>query len=332
MANKKKRPANRKGNAGVGSIFSGGSEAPAVPADPPVPDGHRSGFVAIVGRPNTGKSTLLNRILDQKLAIITHKPGTTRRRLLGIYNRPAAQMIFVDTPGIERPSSKLGHFLLEEAKAAVSGVDVILFMTDGRDERADLQALELLDNAETPLIFVLNKVDLIKDKTTLLPLFERYSRVGRFKEYFPISALKGENVDRMLSMLLELLPAGPRYFPPGTVTDTPERVLAAEFIREQVFRQLHREVPYAVAVQVTEMERDPKSDHLRIEAVIYVERKSQRGIVIGKGASRLKQIGQNARLEIERRLGEQVFLGLIVRVKPNWRQRDAALHDLEFNN
>ncbi|HJP14821.1 MAG TPA: KH domain-containing protein, partial [Nitrospinota bacterium] len=153
-----------------------------------------------------------------------------------------------------------------------------------------------------------------------------------FNDYFPISALKGENVDRMLSALLQLVPEGPRYFTPGTVTDTPERILAGEFVREQVYRQLHREVPYAVAVQVAAMERDPKSDLLRIEAVIYVERKSQRGIVIGKGGSRLKQIGQGARLDIEKRLGEQVFLGLVVRVKPNWRQRDAALHDLEFDN
>ncbi len=331
MTKKGTRPAK---NSGDGGGIPGESlpPGPPVPAGPPVPDGHRSGFVAIVGRPNTGKSTLLNRILDQKLAIITHKPGTTRRRLLGVYNRPDAQMVFVDTPGIERPSSKLGHFLLEEAKAAVSGVDVILFMTDGRDEGADLQALELLDNAETPLIFVLNKVDLIKDKKTLLPLFESYSWAGRFKDYFPISALKGENVDWMLSALLKLVPEGPCYFTPGTATDTPERILAGEFVREQVYRQLHREVPYAVAVQVTEMERDPKSDLLRIEAVIYVERKSQRGIVIGKGGSRLKQIGQGARLDIEKRLGEQVFLGLVVRVKPNWRQRDAALHDLEFDN
>ena len=331
MTKKGTRPAK---NSGDGGGIPGESlpPGPPVPAGPPVPDGHRSGFVAIVGRPNTGKSTLLNRILDQKLDIITHKPGTTRRRLLGVYNRSDAQMVFVDTPGIERPSSKLGHFLLEEAKAAVSGVDVILFMTDGRDEGADLQALELLDNAETPLIFVLNKVDLIKDKKTLLPLFESYSRAGRFKDYFPISALKGENVDRMLSALLKLVPEGPCYFTPGTATDTPERILAGEFVREQVYRQLHREVPYAVAVQVTEMECDPKSDLLRIEAVIYVERKSQRGIVIGKGGSRLKQIGQGARLDIEKRLGEQVFLGIVVRVKPNWRQRDAALHDLEFDN
>ncbi|HJP13273.1 MAG TPA: GTPase Era, partial [Nitrospinota bacterium] len=207
MTKKGTRPAKNSGDGG-GIPSESLPPGPPVPAGPTVPDGHRSGFVAIVGRPNTGKSTLLNRILDQKLAIITHKPGTTRRRLLGVYNRPDAQMVFVDTPGIERPSSKLGHFLLEEAKAAVSGVDVILFMTDGRDEGADLQALELLDNAETPLIFVLNKVDLIKDKKTLLPLFESYSRAGRFKDYFPISALKGENVDRMLSALLKLVPEG----------------------------------------------------------------------------------------------------------------------------
>jgi GTP-binding protein Era len=294
------------------------------------PPGHRSGFVAIVGRPNAGKSTLLNRILKQKIAIITHKPGTTRRRLLGVYTQPKGQIVFIDTPGLERSESKLGRFLLEEAKASVAGVDLILFMTDGFNEAADLQAVKLLETAGIPFFFILNKVDLIKDKRKLLPLFERYSQLGHFEEFFPISALRGQNVESLVTHLLERLPEGPRYYPPGAVTDVSEKVLAAEFVREQVYHQLHREVPYAVAVQVLEMVRDEGSGLIYIEADIYVERKSQRGIVVGKGGDRLKKIGQAAREEIESRLGEKVFLGLHVRIKPNWRQRDSALHDLGF--
>lgn len=294
------------------------------------PPGHRSGFVAIVGRPNAGKSTLLNRILDQKLAITTHKPGTTRRRLLGVYTRPECQMVFIDTPGLERPASKLDKFLLEEVKAGISGVDVILFMTDGHDEEVDLQALELLEISGIPFFFILNKIDLIKDKRKILPLFERYSRLKSFEEHIPISALKGDNVEGMLSALMVALPEGPRYFPSDMMTDSPERVLIEEFVREQVYNQLHREIPYAVAVQVIRMEPNTVSGFLHIEANVFVERKSQRGIVIGKGGSRLKQIGQAARVKIEKRLGEKVFLGLQVRVKPNWRQRDSALHDLGF--
>lgn len=295
-----------------------------------VPPGHRSGFVAIVGRPNAGKSTLLNRILDQKLAITTHKPGTTRRRLLGVYTCPEFQVVFIDTPGLERPASKLDKFLLEEVKAGISGVDVILFMTDGYDEEADLQALELLEISGIPFFFILNKIDLIKDKRKILPLFERYSRLKPFEEHIPISALKGDNVEELLSTLMVALPEGPRYFPSGMMTDSPERVLIEEFVREQVYNQLHREIPYAVAVQVIRMEPNTVSGILHIEANVFVERKSQRGIVIGKGGSRLKHIGQAARVNIEKRLGEKVFLGLQVRVKPNWRQRDSALHDLGF--
>ena len=203
-------------------------------------------------------------------------------------------------------------------------------MTDGRDEGADVQAIELLGKAGTPFFFVLNKVDLIKDKRKLLPLFERYSKVGGFEEYFPVSALKGDNVQSLLAHLLECLPEGPRYFPPGMVTDVSEAGLVEEFVREQVYHQLHREVPYAVAVQVDEMARDPETDRLHIEAIIYVERKSQRGIVVGKGGARIKSIGQAARLELEKRLGASLYLGLQVRIKPNWRQRDAALHDLGY--
>lgn len=300
------------------------------PVSEPTPPGHRSGFVALVGRPNVGKSTLLNRILGQKIAIITRKPGTTRRRLLGVHTTPEGQVVFLDTPGIERPGSKLGHFLLEEVKAAFSSADVVLFMTDAHDEPADVQALELLGHTGTPFFLVLNKVDLVKDKKKLLPLIEQYSKIGGFEEFFPVSALKGTNVESLLSALMARLPEGPRYFSSGVITDASEKSLVEEFVREQVYHQLHKEVPYAVAVQVSEMEHDPESGRLHIEAAIFVERKSQRGIIIGKGGERLKSIGQAARLEIEKRLGEGVYLGLQVRLKPNWRQRDGALHDLGY--
>lgn len=296
----------------------------------PVPRGHRSGFVAIIGRPNVGKSTLLNRILGQKLAIVTHKAGTTRRRLLGVLTRPKAQAVFFDTPGLERPGSKLGHFLLEEVKAACAGADLVLFMTDGQEEGADLGALSLIEQSKAPVFLLVNKVDRITDKRRLLPLLERYAAAGRFEEIFPISALKGDNVDRVLDALCKRLPAGPRYFPEGTFTDAPEALVAAEFIREQIYRQIHQEVPYAAAVKVVEMERDLKTGRLRMEAEIYVERESQRGIVVGKGGERIKALGTAARKEIERRLGEKIFLGLQVRVRPNWRQRDAALDELGY--
>lgn len=296
----------------------------------PAPRGHCSGFVAIIGRPNVGKSTLLNRFLGQKLAIVTHKAGTTRRRLLGVHTRPKAQAVFFDTPGLERPASKLGHFLLEEVKAACAGADLVLFMTDGHAEEGDLQALALIEQSQAPVFLVLNKVDRFKDKRGLLPLLERYSKAGRYEELFPVSALKGENVDKLLDALCQRLPKGPRYFPEGTLTDAPEAMVAAEFIREQVYRQLHQEVPYAAAVKVIEMERDPVTGRLRVEAEIYVERESQRGIVVGKGGERIKSLGTAARGEIERRLGEKIFLGLQVRVRPNWRQREAALEELGY--
>ncbi|MDA0999738.1 MAG: GTPase Era [bacterium] len=294
-----------------------------------VPEGHRSGFVSIIGRPNIGKSTLLNRILGEKIAIVTRKPGTTRRRLLGVHTTEAAQIVFFDTPGIERPTSKLGRFLLEEIKAACVGADLVLFMTDGREEDADLQALTLLDQSGAPHFLLINKIDAMKQEN-LLPMIERFSRGGKFEEYVPISALKGTNVDRLLETVRKHLPEGPRYFPPGTLSDISEQRLIEEFVREQVYRQVHEEVPYAVAVRVQEMERDEETGFLRAEAVIFVERKSQRGILVGKRGERIKALGQAARAEIEARLGGQMFLGLQVRIKPNWRQLDAALKELGY--
>lgn len=296
------------------------------------PEGFRSGFIAIIGRPNVGKSTLLNRILGEKLAIVTRKPGTTRRRLLGVLNTEDAQAAFFDTPGLERPASKLGRFLLEEVKSACSGADLALFMTDDAEAEADENALALVEDAGVPVFLVINKVDRLKEKTKLLPVLEKYAEEDDFKSVYPISALKGDNVELLVQDIIMALPEGPRYFAPEMTTDVSEALLIEEFVREQVYRQLHKEIPYAVAVKVREMERVERSGLLHVEAEIYVERKSQRGILVGKGGSRIKKIGEFSRKEIESRLGEQIYLGLKVGIKPNWRQKDAALSELGYEN
>lgn len=296
------------------------------------PDGFRSGFIAIIGRPNVGKSTLLNRILGEKLAIVTRKPGTTRRRLLGVLNTDDAQAAFFDTPGLERPASKLGRFLLEEVKAACAGADLALFMTDDAEGEVDENALALIEDAGVPAFLVINKVDRIKDKAILLPVLAKHAEGEGFKGAYPVSALKGDNVEPLVEDIIQALPEGPRYFSPDMTTDVSEALLIEEFVREQVYRLLHKEIPYAVAVKVREMERAERSGLLHVEAEIYVERKSQRGILVGKGGSRIKKIGELSRKEIERRLGEQIYLGLKVGIKPNWRQKDAALSELGYEN
>ncbi len=296
------------------------------------PEGFRSGFIAIIGRPNVGKSTLLNRILGEKLAIVTRKPGTTRRRLLGVLNAENAQAAFFDTPGLERPASKLGRFLLEEVKAACAGADLALFMTDDAEGEVDENALALIEDAGVPAFLVINKVDRLKDKTKLLPVLAKYAEDEGFESAYPISALKGDNVEPLVEEIIQALPEGPRYFSPDMTTDVSEALLIEEFVREQVYRLLHKEIPYAVAVKVREMERAGRSGLLHVEAEIYVERKSQRGILVGKGGALIKKIGELSRKEIERRLGEQIYLGLKVGIKPNWRQKDAALSELGYEN
>ena len=296
------------------------------------PEGFRSGFIAIIGRPNVGKSTLLNRILGEKLAIVTRKPGTTRRRLLGVLNTDNAQAAFFDTPGLERPTSKLGRFLLEEVKAACAGADLALFLTDDAEGEVDENALALIEDAGVPAFLVINKVDRLKDKAILLPVLAKYAEDDGFRSAYPVSALKGDNVEPLVQDIIQALPEGPRYFSPDMTTDVSEALLIEEFVREQVYRLLHKEIPYAVAVKVREMERAGRSGLLHVEAEIYVERKSQRGILVGKGGAQIKKIGELSRKEIERRLGEQIYLGLKVGIKPNWRQKDAALSELGYEN
>ena len=289
-----------------------------------LPADHRSGFVAVVGRPNVGKSTLVNVYVGQKVAIVSEKPQTTRNRILGILTRADAQIIFVDTPGIHRPVHKLGEYMVETAQAAVPDADVVLFMVDVNvppTEEDHIVACFLAQTCRSPVILVLNKMDrLPADKVQ--PHSEAYFSLGHFDDWMMTSATRGDNLDKLLAIVLLRLPLGPRYYPEGQVTDVTERFIAAELVREQVLRLLHQEVPHAIAVAVEEF-KERRSGLIYIAATIYVEKESQKGIVIGAEGNMLKRIGAAAREEIEHTLNSKVFLELWVKVRSKWR-RDAA--------
>jgi len=286
---------------------------------------YRSGYVTIVGPPNVGKSTLLNRLAGQKIAIVTPKPQTTRNRLLGIITRPDVQMIFLDTPGIFRPDYLLQKTMVETAVHALGEADVALVMLDacgdrpGREDRI----LRLLPEVKTAAVLAPNKVDLLKDKKLLLPLIDRYHRTGLFREIVPISALTGDGVDDLLDILSGLLPEGPQYYPEDMITESPQRFLAAEAIREKVFLRTGEEIPYAAAVKVDEYK--DRGDSLYIKAIIYLERDSQKAIVIGEKGAKLKEIGQLARHELEAQTGRRIFLDLWVKVRRRWRHQTGDL-------
>ena len=286
---------------------------------------YKSGFVAVVGRPNVGKSTLLNQIIGQKIAIVSDTPQTTRNRILGILTQPDAQILFLDTPGIHKPQHKLGEYMVNSARSALREVDLILFVSDvtesvGPGERF---ILDMLKQEQTPVILVLNKVDLVaKDK--LLPIISQYSAFRDFAAIVPVSALAGSNVDRLLSVIKDLLPEGPQYYAEDEVTDQPERVIAAEFIREKIFRLTREEIPHSTAVEVEEMKTRPNGD-VFLRATIYVERESQKGIIIGAKGAMLKEIGQQARLDMENIFGSRFFVDLWVKVKNDWRNKEGSL-------
>jgi len=292
----------------------------------------RSGFVGLVGAPNVGKSTLMNQILKQKISITCPKPQTTRNRILGIYNTSRCQMIFVDTPGIHRARDTFNKILVETALATLSDVDVVAFIADVTARSMDLDrfAVQCMEKLTTPVVLVLNKVDLLKDKATLLPLIQRYTAMRPFAAVVPVSALTGDGVTELVGELEKRLPEGPRYYPEDAVTDQPERFLVAEIVREKVFHLTEEEVPYATAVTVDAFREDPQKNLIRIEATIHVERDSQKGIVIGKGGARLKEIGRQAREDMERLLGCRVYLGLYVRVQKNWRQDRRVLGEFGY--
>ena len=296
---------------------------------------HRSGFVSIIGRPNAGKSTLLNALVGEKIAIVTEKPQTTRMNIQGILNvkahrgRPAGQIIFIDTPGVHKPDSRLNRKMMQEIHAALESRDLILLLVDatGKFGPADEQVLELVKRTGAPVFLLLNKVDRLH-KERLLPTIEHYSRLHAFQEVIPISAMKGEGLDVLLDKVLRALPAGPPFFPEDQLTDQPERFLASEIIREKVLLKTGKEVPYATAVIVERYEELPKLT--RIAAAIYCERDGQKAILIGKGGEKLKQMGTAARQELERRLEKKVFLELFVKVKPGWRQSAAFVEELDW--
>jgi GTP-binding protein Era len=290
----------------------------------------RSGFVAMVGRPNAGKSTLLNRLVGQKIAIVTSKPQTTRNRIQGIVTRPEGQIVFIDTPGLHTPESALGRQMMREVTAATEGIDILLLMADasrGMPEKDEL-LFEKARRFSGKTILVLNKVDRV-EKPKLLPLIEGFQKEFPFAAIVPISALKGNGTRELIEEIFRLLPEGEPYFPEDQVTDQPERFLAAEIVREKAIQAMYHELPYAVAVQVEKYEELGKLT--RIEAVVNVERDTQKKILIGQKGAMLKKIGTEARKELEELLGNKVFLGLFVKVAPNWRENPQRVRELDWH-
>lgn len=290
----------------------------------------RSGFVSILGRPNTGKSTLLNAMIGAKVAIVADKPQTTRTSIQAVLTLPdEAQVVFLDTPGIHKSDSPLNKRMMEAVRAALDQRDLLLFMADAsrRFGNEDRQALDLLKSAETPSILVVNKIDLVQ-KGDLLPLIDQYRALHEFADYVPVSALRGEGLDVLRKEIVARLPEGPAYFPSDHITDQPERFLAAELIREKILRETREEVPHSVTVMVDSWEEMPRL--LRIYATVYVERDGQKAILIGRKGSMMKRIGTMAREEMEAMFGRKIFLDLRVKVQPNWREKPAFLDSLDW--
>lgn len=290
----------------------------------------RSGFVAIIGRPNVGKSTLLNRIVGQKIAITTPKPQTTRNRILGIQNLDNAQVLYVDTPGIHEARSPLNRYMVDQARAACLDVDVILWLVEA-DRHVDKDPMipRLLEKSKNPVLLVINKIDSVP-KNQLLPLIDAYRKICPFASIVPISALKGDGVEELMAEIPALLPEGPRYYPEDQLTDVPERFIVAEMIREQIMMRTKDEVPYGVAIVVERFQENPARNMVGISAVINVERDSQKGILIGKGGTMIRHIGQAARKEIERMLGVKVHLELFVRVQKNWTSSGRMMKEFGY--
>jgi GTP-binding protein Era len=295
----------------------------------------RSGFVSIIGRPNAGKSTLLNALVGEKVAIVTHKPQTTRHRIQGFVNvkgghgRPPGQIVFIDTPGVHKPDSPLGSRMMREVNSALEERDLVLLIVDATQPfgKGDQFVLELLKHVGSRVILLLNKIDAI-EKPKLLEIIERYSKLRDFAEIIPISATKRKGLEDLVDQVIKRLPDGPRYFDKDQITDQPERAMVAEMIRERVLIETGQEVPYASAVKIERFEAGERLT--RIAAAIYCEREGQKAILIGKGGAMLKRIGTSARRQIERLVGTKVFLELFVKVRENWRNSEAALDELDW--
>jgi len=293
--------------------------------------GYKSGFISIIGRPNVGKSTFLNRVIGQKIAIMSDKPQTTRNKVQGVLTTDDAQYIFIDTPGIHKPKHKLGDFMMKVAQNTLKEVDLILFMVNAEEGfgRGEEFILEKFQTVNTPIFLVINKIDQIHpDK--LLTIIESYKDKYEFSEIIPISALEGNNVEQLLAQIKNYIPEGPQYYPADQVTDHPERFIVSELIREKALHLTREEIPHSLAVLIDKMERKEDKDIVHIMATIIVERDSQKGIVIGKQGKMLKEIGQRARVDIENLLGTKVFLELWVKVQKDWRNKMSNLRDFGF--
>ena len=289
----------------------------------------RSGFVSIIGQPNVGKSTLLNALLGEKVAIVTPRPQTTRNRIVGIKNTPEAQIIFIDTPGIHRPKHRLGESMVKTAVSALQEVDLLLFVVEPHlPDARDMRIIELLRSVKCPVILLINKIDTIR-RQELLPVIDRFRQRYEFREIIPISALKRDGIDLLLHTICRYIPIGPRYFPDDMITDQVERFMVSEIVREKIMATTEEELPYAVAVEVVGWEE--KEDGLiAITCNIYVEREGQKAIIIGKRGSMLKSIGSAARSDIEKLLNAKVFLAVWVKVRKKWRDDERLLRELGY--
>lgn len=292
----------------------------------------RAGFVSILGRPNAGKSTLLNALVGAKLAIIAKKPQTTRTTIQGVLNTDNAQIVFIDTPGIHKSDTLFNKRMMDTVRAALDDRDLLLFVADAirAPGEEDARAVSILKKSDTPAFLALNKVDRLANKPVLLERIEQYKALHDFAEYYPISALTGDGLDQLTKGIIERLPESEPFFPPDYITDQPERFLVAELIREKILDATHQEVPHSVAVLVERWEETPKL--IRIYATIYVERDGQKAIIIGAGGAMLKQIGTAARTEAERLLGRKIYLELFVKVKPNWREDPQFLSEIDWRS
>lgn len=292
---------------------------------------YKSGFVTIVGRPNVGKSTLLNNIIGEKIAIISDKPQTTRNKIQCVYTDKDMQIIFLDTPGVQKPRNKLGVYMANVTSDALREVDAILWLVDHSMSMGvgDKNILETMRNIRTPKILVVNKIDKLK-KDEIDSILDKYKGFNLFEDVIPISALRGKNVNKLINSIKKLLPEGPQYFPEDMITDQPERLIISEIIREKALHYLEEEVPHGIAVDIDIIKQRESKDIVDISATIYCERDSHKGIIIGKGGKKLKGIGKSARQDIEKLLGSKVFLELWVKVSKNWREKENLLRRMGY--
>ncbi|MBW6463326.1 MAG: GTPase Era [Dethiobacteria bacterium] len=293
---------------------------------------HRSGFVALVGRPNVGKSTLLNALVGEKVAITTDRPQTTRNQIRAVLTRPDFQIIFIDTPGLHRPRHKLGDSMVQVARAAMQEVDLVCFLVEASEAPGpgDRYIAEILQSVKSPKFLILNKIDLVSaDKLSLRT--ETYGKLCDFQKHFLLSALTQKKFESLIKSICDLMPEGPQFYPPDMITDQPERFVASEIIREKVIMLTRQEIPFSIAVVIEEMKPRENGDILDIRAEIYVERKSQVGIIVGKGGLLLKDAGTKARRELEALFGQHIFLDIRVKVKKDWRNREEDLRRLGYH-